>query len=164
MDATRALQALREIRPGSADRVLVAVMNNPRDLAIARQEGWYRIPVKRAPKRIGADYLAFYLTGQFPEELRHRVPFYAPIFAYRLVTRVELLPGEADHPRAGDTYFKIEIGRLVDLARPVISERLRRITFISTTLETLLSAREIRELWDPSSYQDELEAAFRYQE
>jgi hypothetical protein len=137
-------------------------MNNPRDLAIARQEGWYRIPIVRAPKRIGADFLAFYLTGRFPEELRHRVPFYAPIYAYRLATRVELLPDEADHPRAGELYYKIEIGGLVDLARPVVSERMRRITFISTTLEALLQAREIRELWDRSSHQGELEAAFRY--
>ena len=27
------------------DRVLVAIMNNPLDLAIAQSQGWYRIPV-----------------------------------------------------------------------------------------------------------------------
>ena len=147
MDEPRLAQVLREIHPGSGDRVLVAVMNNPRDLERARTQGWYRIPVKRAPTRVGADYLAFYLTGAFPPQLRHRVTYYAPIHAYRLATRVELLPGEPDHPRALERYFKVEIGALRELARPVPSERLRRITFIATTLDRLLSASEIKELW-----------------
>jgi hypothetical protein len=147
MDERRIAQVLREIHPGSGDRVLVAVMNNPRDLELARTEGWYRIPLKRAPARVGADYLALYLTGAFPPPLRHRVTYYAPIYAYRLVTRVELLPAEPDHPRAMERYFKVEIGALRELARPVPSKKLRRITFIATTVDRLLSAREINELW-----------------
>jgi hypothetical protein len=150
MDERRIAWVLREARPGSGERVLVAVMNNRRDFAIAREQGWYRIPVKRAPNRVGADYLAFYFTGAFPEDQRHRVLFYAPIRAYRLVTRVALLPDEADHPRAEDLYFKIEIGPLCRLARPVISRALRRITFIPTTMARLSSAHEINELWDGS--------------
>lgn len=39
--------------------VLVAVLNNADDLRRAADEGWYRIPQRRAPRRIGADYLAF---------------------------------------------------------------------------------------------------------
>jgi hypothetical protein len=42
--------------------VLVAVVNNRRDLEIARLLGWYRIPVRSAPKAVGVDYLAFYQT------------------------------------------------------------------------------------------------------
>jgi hypothetical protein len=57
------------------------------------------------------------------------------------------LPGEPDHPRALERYFKVEIGALRELARPVPSERLRRITFIATTVDRLLSAGEIRDLW-----------------
>jgi hypothetical protein len=147
MDERRMAQVLREANPGSGDRVLVAVMNDPRDLELAQAQGWYRIPVKRAPTRVGADYLALYLTGAFPPQLRHRVTYYAPIHAYRLVTRIELLPGEPDHPRALERYFKVEIGALRVLARPVPSEKLRRITFIATTLDRLLCAREINELW-----------------
>lgn len=30
----------------ATDRVLVAIMNNPRDFKIAQEEGWYRIPMK----------------------------------------------------------------------------------------------------------------------
>ena len=41
------------------DLVLVAVLNNKRDLEIARVLGWYRIPLKTAPKTVGVDWLAF---------------------------------------------------------------------------------------------------------
>jgi len=156
VDARHAFLILREARPGSGERVLVAVVNNRRDFEIARTAGWYRIPVNRAPKQVGADYLAFYLTGRFPPEQRHRVIYYAPILAYRLARRVALLPGEADHPRAQESYFKIEIGPLRQLEHPVVSAKLRRITFISTTLAQLLHAREIRELWHKPSVQETL--------
>jgi hypothetical protein len=152
---------LRETRPGSAERVLVVVMNNRRDWEIVRAQGWYRIPVKRAPRRVGADYLAFYFTGAFPEGQRHHVLYYAPIRAYRLATRAELLPGEADHPRAQDSYFKIEIGPLERLQRPIPSRKFRRITFISTSLDLLLNADEINDLWEKERRQDELWAALQ---
>jgi hypothetical protein len=148
MDERRIAQVLRETDPGSGDRVLVAVMNNPRDLDIARTEHWYRIPIRRAPRRVGADYLAFYCTGAFPPDRRHEVRFYAPIRAYRLARRIDLLPGESDHPRAEDRYFKVEIGPLQELSRPIPSHRLRRVTFIPTTLQRLLNAAEINDLWD----------------
>jgi len=152
---------LREARPGSGERVLVAVMNDPRDLAIAQEQGWYRVPVKRAPKQVGADYLAFYFTGAFPLEQRHRIVYFAPIRAYRLATRIELLPGEPDHPRAKDRYFQIQIGNLQQLAQSIPSRRLRRITFISTTLERLLQAQEINDLWQKGRHQDELWEALK---
>jgi hypothetical protein len=164
MDEKLIAQVLRETHPGSGDRVLVAVMNNPRDFAIARDRGWYRIPVKRAPRRVGADYLAFYFTGAFPGDQRHRVVYYAPIRAYRLATRATLLPEETDHPRAQEAYFKVEIGPLRELARPIASHKLRRITFIATTLARLLNAQEVNDLWDKGSYQDELWAALQAHE
>ena len=43
--------------------VLVAVLNNAEDLRHAAAEGWYRVPQRTAPPRVGADYLAFYQTG-----------------------------------------------------------------------------------------------------
>jgi hypothetical protein len=164
MDERHFAQVLREIHPGSGERVLVAVMNDQRDWAIAREQGWYRIPVKRAPKRVGADYLAFYFTGAFPEDQRYRVIFYAPIYAYRLVSRVEMLPEEPDHPRASERYFKIEIGPLQRLTRPIPSHKLRRITFIPTTLNRLLHAQEINDLWDKGRHQDTLWEALKAEE
>lgn len=159
MDEQRIAQVLRETNPGSGERVLVAVMNNPRDLRIAQTEHWYRIPIRRAPRQVGADYVAFYFTGAFPPDQRHQVRVYAPIRAYRLAQRIDLLPEESDHPRAADRYFKVEIGPLRELPRPIPSRRLRRITFIPTTLHKLLHAAEINDLWDAARDDDALWAA-----
>lgn len=140
--------------------VLVAVVNNVRDLERARDEGWYRIPVQRAPRRVAAEYLAFYQTGAFGEE-GCAVRYYAPVRRFHILTRAELLPDQADHPRAGDAYYKIEIGPLQPLPRPVPSRSLRRITFIPTTLSRLLAAAEINELWPRDDPQQRLWLALR---
>jgi len=157
------IESLEGMPPDEA-RVLVAVMNNRRDFELAREQGWYRIPLKRAPRQVGADFLAFYQTAAFGPEERWAVNYYAPVKRYRIVTRVELLPDEADHPRASDRYFKVEIGPLRKLPRPVPSRRLRRITFIATTLERLLSAREINDLWLGNPLQERLWAALKAEE
>jgi len=157
------IESLEGIKPDEA-RVLVAVMNNRRDFELARHQGWYRIPVKHAPRQVGADFLAFYQTAAFGPEERWAVNYYAPVKRYRIVTRVELLPDEADHPRASDRYFKVEIGPLQKLPRPVPSRRLRRITFIPTTLERLLNAEEINDLWLGNPLQERLWAALKAEE
>ena len=109
---------------------------------------------------MAADYLAFYQTKAFGDE-KWAVNYYAPTRRYRLLTRAELLPEEADHPRAAEPYYKVEIGPLQRLPRPIPSKRLRRITFISTTLERLLSAEEINDLWDRGSREERLWQAFK---
>jgi hypothetical protein len=128
--------------------VLVAVMNNREDFRRAASEGWYRIPQRRAPRRIGADYLAFYQTGAFSGDPEAQtVTYYAPTRRYHLLTRREMMPDEADHPRADDYYFRIDIGPLQRLEQPVPSASMRRITFISTTLDRLYSATDVRDLF-----------------
>jgi very-short-patch-repair endonuclease len=140
--------------------VLVAVLTRPRDLAIAREQGWYRIPVKRAPRRVAADYLAFYQTQAFGPEAC-AVRYYAPVRRFHIARRAELLPDEPNHPRAGDAYYQIEIGALLRLPQPIPSRRLRRITFIPTTLKRMLAAEEINDLWWRDEPQERLWAALR---
>jgi hypothetical protein len=94
--------------------VLVAVVNNPRDMEIARLLGWYRIPLRTAPKVIAVDYLAFYQTGAFGEE-KWRIQHIAPVRGHELTTRLELLRTEPDHPRAKEEYYKIQLGPLEQL-------------------------------------------------
>lgn len=128
--------------------VLVAVVNNIADLQRAAAEGWYRIPQRHAPRRIGADYLAFYQTGAFKtKEEALTVTYYAPTRRYQLVTRRELLPAEANHPRAADYYFRIELGPLQRLERPVPAEKFRRVTFIHTSFHHLLTAERVSDLF-----------------
>jgi hypothetical protein len=64
-----------------------------------------------------------------------------------VVKRRELFPEEPWHPRAEDEYYRVELGPLQRLARPVVSRRLRRVTFIATTLGKLLNAQEINDLF-----------------
>lgn len=140
--------------------VLVAVVNNERDFARARDEGWYRIPVKRAPRRVAAEFLALYQTRAFGED-GCAVNYYAPVRRFHVLTRAELLPDEAAHPRAADAYYKIEIGPLQRLPKPVPSRALRRIAFIATTLSRLLAAQEINDLWQRDDPQQRLWLALR---
>jgi very-short-patch-repair endonuclease len=140
--------------------VLVAVVNNARDFARAKDEGWYRIPVKRAPRRVAAEYLAFYQTQAFGDE-GCAVNYYAPVRRFHVLSRAELMPDEVDHPRAGDAYYKIEIGPLQRLPQPVPSRALRRIAFIPTTLQRLLAAQEINDLWQRDDPQQRLWLALR---
>ena len=140
--------------------VLVAVMNNRPDFERARDEGWYRIPLKRAPRRIAAEYLAFYQTGAFGDE-GCAVNYFAPVRRFQVLSRRELLPDQPDHPRAADLYYRIEIAPLQRLADPVTSPRLRRVTFIPTTLGRLLAAREVNDLWQRDDVQERLWAALR---
>jgi hypothetical protein len=141
--------------PGK-QRVLVAVLPSPADLVMADQQGWYRVPVAHAPAQLGADYLAFYQTGAFPTGEKWQVSLLTVVRRVRITTRAELLPEEADHPRAQARYFRIDIGPLWQLPQPIPSRRLRRITFIPTTLARLLAAREINGLWDKGEHQDRL--------
>lgn len=141
--------------------VLVVVVNDPEDLTRAREQGWYRIPLERAPSRVAAEYLAFYQTGAFPPDERWAVRWYAAVREYRIAARRELIPEEPDHPRADHRYFKVTLGPLEALPRPIPSRRLRRITFIPTTLARLLKAEEINDLWIKSSAQEQLWAALR---
>ncbi|HLC01565.1 MAG TPA: hypothetical protein VJK02_00880 [Anaerolineales bacterium] len=132
------------------DLVLVAVLNARRDLEIARVLGWYRIPLASAPKTMRVDWLAFYLTGAFGEE-RWSIRYVCPVRGYELTTRRALLRDQTDHLRADEPYFKLQLGTMRQLARPIVSARWRRFTFLYTTGDRLLAATEIKELTVPHS-------------
>ena len=125
--------------------ILVAVMNSLRDLEIARLLGWYRIPLRSAPKVIAVDYLAFYQTSAFAEE-KWCIKFFAQILGNELTTRYALLKEEPDHPAAKEEYFKLQIGPLEQLTRPIPAGKWRRITFFYTTGSYLLKAQTINDL------------------
>lgn len=144
-------------------RALVAVVNHPRDWQCVLDEHWYRIPLDRAPSRIAVQYLAFYHTRVFPE-LRWMIRYYAPVERFDVVSRRELLPAEPAHPRADASYYRISLGPLSELPHPVPSRRLRRVTFILTTLPRLFRAREINDLWMRESAQAPLRRALTLRE
>src|SRR5689334_10699426 len=129
-----------------AARVLVAVITRPRDLLAVREQGWYRVPMAHAPRALHAEYLALYQTAAFGAE-RWAVRYFASVQSVSIATRAALLPDEPRHPRASERYYRFALGALQMLPFVVPSQRLRRITFISTTYGQLLRARDVADLW-----------------
>lgn len=126
--------------------ILVAVLPSPRDLEIARVLGWYRIPLKSAPKVVAVDYLAFYQTAAFTPDERWRINYIAPVYGHELTWRRELLRDEPNHPRANEEYYKVQIGPLQRLPQPIRADTWRRLTFLYTTGERLCWARRLQDL------------------
>jgi hypothetical protein len=132
--------------PAVNDLVLVAFLPAPRDLEIVRLLGWYRIPLRTAPRVVAVDWLAFYQPASFGEDHKWCVEFVAPVRGHELVTRAELLKDDAEHPRAGEEYFKLSLGTLETLPQPIPAGNWKRITFLYTTGERLLAAESIDDL------------------
>jgi hypothetical protein len=125
--------------------ILVCLLPTPRDLEIARLLGWYRIPLRTAPKVVAVDHLAFYQPSAFADR-GGQIEYIAQVKGHELTTRGELLKDEADHPRAKEEYYKIQIGALEKLNSPVKSEKWKRLTFLYTTGEYLLKAKSLNDL------------------
>jgi hypothetical protein len=125
--------------------VLVCFLPSPRDLEIARLLGWYRIPLRTAPKVIAVDYLAFYQPSVFGER-GGQIEFVAEVRGHELTTRAELFKDEADHPRAKEEYYKIQLGGLERLPQPIVADKWKRLTFLYTTGEYLLNAKLLNDL------------------
>lgn len=137
---------MTEIYPPPTALILVALIPSPRDLEIARLLGWYRVPLRTAPKVINVDYIAFYQAAAFGTEHRWQIETIAEVRGNELTTRAELLRDETDHPRAQEEYYKIQLGPLLVIPNPITAGRWRRITFLYTTGDRFRSARTIYDL------------------
>lgn len=143
------------------DRVLVAVMNRLQDFEVARDQGWYRVPESKAPRGVFFEYVAFYFTAAFGEQ-GYAVHYYARRLGHELLTRRDLLPDEAGHPRAGEPYYKLQLGPLQRREPPIVSRRWRRVTFIHTTWDRFQAAEEINDLFvEGGEFVDRLYHALR---
>jgi len=126
--------------------VLICYLPAKKDLDIARMLGWYRIPLKSAPKVIEVDYLAFYQGNNFGETHRWQVEYYAEYRGHELTTRGELLRDEKDHPKAHEEYYKVQIGPLQHRPDPIRAGAWKRITFLYTTGNLFNSAANVNDL------------------
>lgn len=132
--------------PPSPSIMLVGVMPALRDLEIARLLGWYRIPLRKAPKVVNVEFIAFYQTGVFGNAQRWQIRSFAEMRGLELTTRAQLFKDEADHPRAGEEYYKLQLGPLQSLSRPIRAGAWKRITFFYTTGELFSKAETIKDL------------------
>lgn len=130
--------------------VLVAVINCPIDLELARSQHWYRIPIAQAEKLKQCGYwspqgLAFYQTKVFGADA-YAVNYYAHVHRIHEVYRWELFPEQPRDAKSEQRYCKLELSPLQKLPQPIVSQRLRRIAFIATTWAQFRTASAIEEL------------------
>ncbi len=133
-------------KPHLEKAVLVGVINRVKDLEIASCHHWYRIPVKKCPKR-PIEYIAFYQTSRFGSEgkvIRH----YARVLGKDIVKRNILLPDEPDHLHKDDLYYRFRLSSLNLLPQPIRNLSRRRVSFAFTTLNGLLDSKEISQVFD----------------
>ncbi len=135
--------------------VLVAIINRPADLEIVREQGWYRIPVKSAPKRWPPQWLAFYQPKVFKDEA-YSINYYGRVTQIRIACREEMFPNEPPSDRTGKQYYQVFLEHLERRERPIVSQRRRRIVFIPTTGAKFAAATEINDLYDDSPLEDAL--------
>jgi hypothetical protein len=133
------------------ERVLVGVINRPKDFEIAKTLGWYRIPEGRAPKGIDAEYIAFFFSRRF-KELNGGIHFYARRTGMELATRLQLLPDEPQHPHAQDSYHQIQFKTLEAKIPPILNTSRRPISFIHTTWDRFSSAQTISDLYSQADH------------
>lgn len=146
------------------DNLLVAYMPNLLDFALARDQRWYRIPVKNADRWVGRRWPPVWLAWYFPKAFgaeRYTITTFAHVEAIRVATRVELFPDAPGHPRAMEAYYQLRLGPLQRRATPIIARRLRRVTFIPTTWRKFMAAEEINDLFDDSLLEDALWAQLK---
>lgn len=137
--------------------VLVAIVNNKNDFAEVWENHWYRIPFSSANKWLKdafpPKWLALYQTKVFGEEA-YCVNYFSKVVGHKKVYRHEIFPDEPINEKTNNQYFQIFIEPLKPLERPIYSLRRRRIVFIPTTFEKLMSAEQINDLYDESPLED----------
>jgi hypothetical protein len=136
--------------------ILVAILPSARDFDIARMLGWYRIPLKSAPKMLFVDYLAFYQPKAVTQTEFGMVKVYAEARGHELVRRVDLFREEKDHPRAQEEYFKISLGPLQTIDPPIVANEWKRLTFLYTTGRQFMGATSLNDLVVRSSERNQL--------
>jgi hypothetical protein len=105
--------------------------------------------------------VAFYFTAPFGQQ-KWAVHYYARRLGHELLTRAQLLPDEADHPRADQFYYKLQLGPLQEREPPIVSRRWRRVSFIHTTWDRFEAAEEINDLFsEGDEFVDRLYHALR---
>ena len=144
--------------------VLIAIINNPLDFIIARDQHWYRIPVRSVEnllkERWPPQWLAFYQTKVFGSQA-YAVNYYARVLNIRKVFRWHLFPDQPHDERGQRRYCQLLLSPLERLPQPILSRRWRRIVFITTTWQKFVNAAEINDLYDESPLEDRLWAEFK---
>jgi hypothetical protein len=134
------------------DRVLVGAITRKKDVKLARDHGWYRIPRDRMPRGIHVEYLAFFTSGKVAGKPEGGIYYYARQAGIELAYRRVLLPDEAAHPRAEEVYYQVQLDNWCEKSPPILNPTNRPISFIYTTWDRFIHAREIKDLYSEADY------------
>ncbi len=137
------------MKPNIEKDIVIGVLKNKRDLPIAIQDKWYRIPVKSAPIIVRDNkikYLALY-QGKVFKDSPSQIQWYGEVKNISIHKRIELLPEEHSNPNANEDYYKIELAEMIKLQEPINAIRPRRINFIVTAFDRFLKAKELNEVF-----------------
>lgn len=141
--------------------VLGATIPSPKDLDIAKVLGWYRIPLRIAPKIVDIDYIVFYQAGNFPKGDGSLIENYAEVLSHELTTRLELIRDEPNHPHAKEEYYKLQLGNLNSFPKPILAGKWKRIAFFYTLGNLVNKAAIINDLVVKSEERETLRKSFR---
>ncbi|PIU17711.1 MAG: hypothetical protein COT18_12575 [Elusimicrobia bacterium CG08_land_8_20_14_0_20_59_10] len=134
-------KAAGPLKPAPEKTALIAVIKAPRDLEIAARDHWYRIPLKKAPKRYFT-HIAFYQPACF-KPCGKRIEYYAKVAGCSTGRREDLLPGEPAHPAARRLYLRYSLGPLLKLPAAVLNTSGSRIFFGYAPLKRLARAGDV---------------------
>lgn len=150
---------------------LVVLLNAPKDLLLAREQGWYRIrPQKRGlpePLERGQiRWLAFYQPAAFPDGERFCIRWRAPLLGRELVPYHTLFPDQPPSFKSELRYHKLLIGPLEALPQPIYNGQTwgRTHVLVPTTTAKLLAADSFDDLFHDSPLEDRLWAALKQQQ
>jgi hypothetical protein len=101
-------------------------------LFILQNQGWYRIPVAKKPKRWPPKYLAFYQPKAFGEDA-FKVRYFGLVKNIEVVKRQEIFPNEIESEKSKKQYCRLWLEHLQERENPIPSRFPRRIVFVPTT-------------------------------
>ena len=126
------------------DRVLVAAITRRKDLRLARDSRWYRIPRLRMPEGVATEYLAFFTSARVAGRERGGIYWYARLGGVELQRRRDLLPEES--LRADELYYRLQLGDWCTRAQPVLNPEGRVFAFLHSTWDRFCQATRISDL------------------
>jgi very-short-patch-repair endonuclease len=151
---------LAEKKNSNSGELLVAILKEVSDFGILKEQGWYRIPVGKAPRRWPPKWLAFYQPNAFGADA-FKIRYYGEVDDIQIVKRQELFPTEFESELSFRKYYRLYLKSLRELPAPISIHRFRRLVFISTTWEKFLMAEQINDLFDESPIEDHLWNEFK---